>query len=261
MADYPETREIHIQLLTLLKAFDNVCRNNDIHYSLHGGTLLGCIREKGFIPWDDDVDVSMLRDEYEKLKAVLANNEELLLDTDANRFPQVWLKKPDCETPVWLDIFIWDGISERKFVQRIKIFILCFFLGFMKTKETMRLSTERKKYRGIKHIIIYIAYLIGRLFPRNLKRKMATTAEKSLQGSGKCIHRSNDQYIGLIIVLPAEIMSEYEYAQFEDTTLMIAKGYHEILKTCYGEDYMTPHKSDEGDAIAHSLAHEILHKQ
>lgn len=261
MPHNPETQDVHRQLLIILREFDRFCRENGIKYSLHGGTLLGCVRERGFIPWDDDVDVSMLREEYDKLVSVLENNEHLILDTEGNRFPQVWLKKSNAEKPVWLDIFIWDYISERPIVQKIKIAFLSFFLGFMKTKKTMLLSTERRKYKGIKHIMIVSTYLFGRLFPQKLKRKMATAAEKSLHGSGQYIHRSNDQYIGMIIILPAEVMSEYEDAPFEDTTMMITKRYHEILRTCYGADYMTPKKSDEGDAVAHSLAHEILRKE
>lgn len=261
MPHNPEMQDVHAQLLVILQEFDKLCREKNIKYSLHGGTLLGCVREKGFIPWDDDVDVSMTREEYDKLVSVLKSNERLILDIEANRFPQVWFRESDTDKPVWLDIFIWDGISEHRLVQKLKIVKLSFYLGFMKTRKTMLLSTERKKYKGIKHIIIYAAYLIGCLFPQKLKRKMATAAEKSLHGSGKYIHRSNDQYIGMIIVLPAEVMSEYEDAPFEDATLMITKGYHEILRTCYGEDYMTPKKSDEGDVIAHSLAHEILRKE
>ena len=258
MPDTVETKTVHSQLLQILKAFDKVCRENGIRYSLHGGTLLGCIREKGFIPWDDDVDVSMTRAEYNKLAAALKNNPTLEMDTLTNRFPQVWLKEKNAD-PVWLDIFIWDGISEHRIARKLKIAILIFFLGFMKTRQTMRLSTERKKYKGMKHLVIYGTYLIGRLFPAKLKRRMATAAEQSFRGSGKDIHRSNDQYIGVVIVLPASVMSEYEYAVFEDTSLMITKGYHEILKTCYGEDYMTPQRSDEGDEASHKLAHEILH--
>ena len=66
--------ELHKHLLILLKDFHQLCMDNDIKYSLHGGTLLGAIREKGFIPWDDDLDVTMTRPEYEKFKYFMQNN-------------------------------------------------------------------------------------------------------------------------------------------------------------------------------------------
>ena len=62
---------IHEELLILLKEFHKICTENDIRYSLHGGTLLGAVRERGFIAWDDDADITLTRDEYEKLKLVL----------------------------------------------------------------------------------------------------------------------------------------------------------------------------------------------
>lgn len=64
-------RELQLNLLELLKEFQTICRENDLSYFPIDGTLLGLIRHKGFIPWDDDVDIGMPRNDFEALVAIL----------------------------------------------------------------------------------------------------------------------------------------------------------------------------------------------
>ena len=75
--------DVQEEILYALVKIHNYCIQNEINYSLHGGTLIGAVREHGFIDWDDDADIGFLRDEYEKffmseaaVEAMVSVNEE-----------------------------------------------------------------------------------------------------------------------------------------------------------------------------------------
>ena len=68
--EYLSMQEVKAAELRLLRIFDCYCRENNLRYSMGSGTLLGAVRHKGFIPWDDDLDIIMLRDEFNKFWSV-----------------------------------------------------------------------------------------------------------------------------------------------------------------------------------------------
>ena len=117
-------------LLDLLTEFDKICKEHGLRYSLTAGTLLGAVRHKGFIPWDDDVDVCMPRPDYEKfLKIIQEENvlpEYLTYSKDRGKgtyycFTKILDKRYPLRTPnhievkyLYLDIFPVDGAADTK---------------------------------------------------------------------------------------------------------------------------------------------------
>ncbi|MDE7107729.1 MAG: LicD family protein [Clostridiales bacterium] len=124
--------EVKARLLDILVYFKQVCDENDIQYSLAYGTLLGAVRHGGFIPWDDDVDVCMLRDDYERLIKILCDSKhdrfKLIYAGNEPTYYYNFAKIVDCETTVteigskpitgygvFIDIFPLDNCpSDRK---------------------------------------------------------------------------------------------------------------------------------------------------
>ena len=108
-----EYREFQLAGLAMLIDFDAICKQNNITYWLDFGTMLGAVRHKGFIPWDDDIDLGMFRKDYDRLFDVINNNTvnpDIYVDyNDKRNFIKVHHKK--CED-LFLDIFPVDEYGE-----------------------------------------------------------------------------------------------------------------------------------------------------
>jgi len=135
---YLTLRELQQVYFELLQEFDQICRENDLRYDLCGGSMLGAVRHQGYIPWDDDADVSLPRPAYEELKKRYLNgtlklpaHRDLVME-DNHTFPRHFMRyirydvkrdaayaeEDDCPY-IGLDIFTVDGLpSDEKECQR-----------------------------------------------------------------------------------------------------------------------------------------------
>ena len=228
--------EIHKDLLEILRVFDNICTLHEIQYSLHGGTMLGAVREQGFIAWDDDADITMTRDNFAKLVDVLdtAESEYLVKGRIKKQFYRADYNH------IWIDIFICDYISENSLQQKLKLYLLTALDIMHRDRVSMRLS-NLENYGKAKQLIYKIAFLIGQIFPKKWIAYCYTgVSEKWFLGKKENMFRSNDQYIGRMLVFPAIWMKEFQYVQFEDVMLPVSNKSHDFLTQSYGDDYMTP---------------------
>lgn len=254
MPSEPGLQEVHQELLFLLKQFHNICIANHIRYSLHAGTLLGAVREGGFIPWDNDADIAMLRGEYEKFcHAVLKMNlgKEIYLDTDY-RVPRLVMKR-EYKPVVFLDLFIYDPIASDFICSHLKIYGSMLLRIFLDDGVDLAAAKYRNRYGRWLYVIYSVIRLFGRLIPNKVVHRMYYSFNRYwLCGNGRKIFRSNDGWGGLHCIHSQTVMEAYQMCQFENTELMITTNYHDILSSFYGEDYMIP-KRDAADMESHEL--------
>lgn len=120
--------EMQFKLVNMLEWFHDFCEKNNLKYFIIAGTMLGAVRHGGFIPWDDDIDVGMPREDYEKLRDISSNiNNKYLFeypDVKKKDFPFLWAKLYDTSTTliekqryktkrgIYIDIFPLDGIGN-----------------------------------------------------------------------------------------------------------------------------------------------------
>ena len=254
MPSLPELELVHAETLELLTIFDALCREYGVRYSLHGGTLLGAVREHGFIPWDDDADVTLTRTEYERFRDGARKGplpEFVTFSEYSAQHPRMWLRRPG-RPGAWIDLFIYDYISERPLARRLRLLGCAFFLAFTKTPKSMEISRKSGVQKGLRAALMTFGYLLGRPFPVKWKaRLMNAYGMHALGGKHTLIHRSNDQYSGMGQVLPSAVMQRYTRVPFEGRELMVTADHHQVLLASYGADYMTPKRWDSHDNPAH----------
>lgn len=217
--------KVHDELLNLLKKFDIICVENNINYSIGYGTALGAIRHKGFIPWDDDVDISIERKEYNKLLKVLPQEFEVVKLLWVPRFKH---RKSD----FFIDLLILDYTSNHKISQKRHILSLLFLQG------TIKKSLSLKKGGLFMKSLSVVTYIIGLPFTEKFKLKLYdTVAIKYNSKKSNCVISSQDTFSHIQIVMPADIINSYISVPFEGENFMIVEKHHTYLNRIYG-DYM-----------------------
>lgn len=253
-------KELQNVLLKMLIDFDAICQKNNIMYSLAFGTLLGAVRHKGFIPWDDDIDVCMTRDNFEKFHLISEDEFSKLGYTLQKSLSDSWpmgysklcmnnttyiedyLPKNEIQhLGVFIDIFPVDDLSNNRIMQRLQYF-------------SCRLLTAKglkKRGYNTKSFIKKIGMCISSIVPTEiLHRICCNNFTKKTMYKNKCIFscviKSYNQNI-----YPSECFSEYVYLNFENHKFHAIKGYKRVLKIYYG-DYMTIPSKEEQLNSAHA---------
>lgn len=243
-----ELENIQETLVELLKEFDKICKENNITYYLDGGNAIGALRHKGFIPWDDDIDLMIKRDDFEKLKIVLEeyckNNKDRLFVYSSNkdfvrkqfarfvRNDKLILMKDimtiDYKTGAFIDIFILDGIEDRY---------------LKKYTNTLEKAQEwfHTYLNGVVGTASFFEYLFSlgaeKLFGKRIVAKYYMKKLDSFEKKSKKIDfyipRNGFNYG----VYPARIFQEPKYVEFEGALFPVATRPQEHLRIHYSEDW------------------------
>lgn len=229
------TLDLQRKLLELLKEFQQFCMNNGIDYSLDWGSLLGAIRHHGFIPWDDDLDIMVDRKNYEKIKRHIGGK----LAYEHGTPEAIWVDRVRLEKDVQdtvkptLDIFIIDNAPDGRFSRKLRILIIRFLQGMLKSELNLCKGNVLQK------TATFVTYVIGRCFPR--KTILAWYDGISQLSNMKQTEKKacyNDNFYDIAILYQKDILDGFITVPFEDTEVNITRGYHQALIDKFGANYM-----------------------
>ena len=161
-----------LKLLELIKEINNLCNDNCIKYSLCGGSLLGAIRHKGFIPWDDDMDIAFTRENYNKFKKAVEKDCRLNIIQDI-WVPRIIFNDGTHNMDLCVDIFIFDNVPEPSILNSLKVFVLKIIQGMMKKHPSF------KNYTFAQKILILATFVLGLPLSFSFKKKMYSYVSQS----------------------------------------------------------------------------------
>ncbi len=252
--------------LEMLKVFDAICMKHGIEYFVGFGTAIGAIRHQGFIPWDDDIDVCMMRDEYRKLQAVPKEEwrglelSEPLDGYEAHTlvYPQIYKPGTIFETeyhnsydefkggqnvekhPIWLDIFLFDRVDSPEQIEKKKK--KAFFLQKLFYYSKSRIKILPKDSLGRK------VSCLGKRAIHDVLNIWNNPSERVYAKYIKHVGGSNGEYVTSFDLERLEQMTLCceKYSEmfptvrvpFEDIEVSIQKNYDAALTRQYG-DYMS----------------------
>ena len=263
--------ELQLTQIEMLKVFDQICQNNHLRYSLYGGSLLGAVRHKGFIPWDDDLDVCMPRQDYETFIQIwdkTAPNGYILQNKDIEpEFTQSFSKirkknttflqdkkeRGKYHTGIFIDVFPLDRIPNGK-IKR-----MCFQWNCMKYQLFTREFIPPKENK----LLRLGSWVVLQCTPQKKRTQKRKQLEKKLtQYNGD----TTLQIVGIetmqMLKQPFDkhMLDSYVKLHFENGEFMCFADWDGYLKRQYG-DYMQLPPEEERTWKHHPVVIDFEHEE
>lgn len=250
-------RESQLAACCVLDKIDTICRNQDIRYYVFYGSLIGAVRHKGIIPWDDDIDIMMPRPDYDRFMAYCLKHHNKIMPykavdykSDAD-YPYAIMRmydtryvirsenEDDYGMGVFVDIYPFDGMGNNK-LSAVRMAKKSDFYSSMCFLSTRKKYSRDNTDSTARMFVKYPAFLLAKLFG---KKFWLTRLEKA---AGKYSYEKS-RYVGTVMWLSGAEDEVYERSwlkeclemPFENIMVTVPKEYDKILRHHYGE-YMAP---------------------
>ena len=237
-----EIKEVELGVMDYIH---NLCEKEHINYSLAYGTLLGAVRHKGYIPWDDDIDISLKRDEYDKLyQAVLRDNDpiyKVVSWENDSRYPYPFYRVYDART-VYENNYIENDIDLGICVD---VFPFDYYADV--NKEMVKLDTYRRlsvytlygihsKNAGLKNVVRYLLVLVFRLTRVKTWNKKMNLLSMQANDNDSIDYLMENKRTST--KFEKTLLDKVMDSTFEDRIYKIPEASHQILSAIYGDDFM-----------------------
>lgn len=259
-----DRKKLQDTLVEMMQDIHAVCLKHKIGYALVGGSCLGAVRHEGFIPWDDDIDISMLREDWEKFKQCFDDELGGKYVMEAPRYG-----KKDCKTTwakvykkgsvleeildvnvpyekgIFIDIFFYENVSENKLVRKFDACVSNFLKGVATSivlykypnklmKSFFDADPKTKRYYRMRRFLGLLFSFVSHktfcsLFDRFVSRHHGRTTFITAPTGRK-------NYMGEI--LQRSWWCPQQLSKFENAEFFIPADSHNYLKTLFGESYM-----------------------
>ena len=244
-------REIQQESLKILKVIDKIAKQEKLQYVLFFGSLLGAVRHKGFIPWDDDLDILMFRPDYEKLKSYFISHQSELEPFEFfcpefrkdypymigricnTNFSFVADAEKDCGMGTFVDIYPIDGAGNGK--HKFTYYESCLLTTIYALKNKTHFI---RPFSKMKVLIKGILFFLCRLFPYAfLQNKLRHLSTKFTLASSEYVACMSWMDGGKPVIFKKEDLEKTVLIDFEDGKYPVVKNYEDFLQQLYG-DYM-----------------------
>jgi len=248
-------KDVQNKILEIMKFIDKVCRNHGIVYCIMGGTALGAVRHGGFIPWDDDLDIFMIPENYEKFKAVFnqINSDKFVLQewkivndyleyakirmNGTTFIEEVFKDRKDMHHGIYVDIMILHRCPTNRFIQKVI---------YYESKYVTLLALSRRNWKPknqMQKVALSVLKILPNKFISNQCYKQIYKYENLMSDFVYCYFITKAKFNQGIF--DRKIFEDPIGVPFEDTVLMGPTKIKKYLELRYGDYMKLPSKEQQ----------------